>query len=178
MKKLLLIGLFLLLASQFCFGVAATMYVVPAGAGDKSGSSWANAMSSTTWETDVETNAEPGDIYYVYTGTYSLDNDWSTALNGVSTAPITIIGCSDQGDPPTEANGNDRPLIDATAADYDFKFSNSWIIKNLRVTITDDAGFRCNDKGIRINCYAYNSSETANRRAFYCSGGGGQINQL
>ena len=71
---------------------AATMYVTVAGAGDKSGSTWGNAMGLGEWETDVEATAEAGDIYYLEAGTYTLTNAFSTALDGTDVAPIKIIG--------------------------------------------------------------------------------------
>ena len=81
-----------LLIPKLCFGVAATMYVTVAGAGTKAGTSWANAFGYAEWETDYEGSAEPGDIYYVEDGTYTLTSDFSTARDGTVDSYIKVIG--------------------------------------------------------------------------------------
>ena len=44
---------------------AADMMVTNAGGGDKSGSTWANAMAFSDFETDLEGFAEAGDRYFI-----------------------------------------------------------------------------------------------------------------
>lgn len=133
-----------------------TMYVTVAGAGDKSGSSWANAMSLTEFQNDVINNAEAGDIYYVYSGTYTLTSNFTTAKNGSASAIISIIGVSDQETPPTEATGTDRPLF--ACSSYQFRIGQYWHVENLRFTITDYNGVMLNVAGILRNCKLEGSS--------------------
>lgn len=149
---------------------AATMYVTAAGAGDKSGSSWANAMGLAEWETDVENSAEAGDVYYVEEGTYTLTGAWSTALDGSTTAMISIIGVlsGTSNEPPVfsdHATGANRPLIAAGA--NSFTFDDYWHIENLRVTTTSGTGLRADTSARIVNCKSYNSSGTADREAIY-----------
>ncbi len=68
-------------------------HVTSAGAGTKSGASWANAMGEAELETDLEGSLGAGDIYYVKDGTFTLDStiDFS-ARNGTQAEPATIIG--------------------------------------------------------------------------------------
>ena len=46
----------------------ATYYTTVAGAGDKDGSSWANAFDLAEFDTQFA-SAAAGDVYYVYSGT-------------------------------------------------------------------------------------------------------------
>ena len=62
---------------------AADMYVTNTGAGDKSGSSWANAMSLTEFATDVVSNCEAGDRYFIMGGqTYTFTANINSARDG------------------------------------------------------------------------------------------------
>ena len=72
---------------------AATMYATVAGAGDKSGDTWAKAMDLAAWQADALNNSESGDIYYVAGGTYALAGGFDcNARIATAAAPISIIG--------------------------------------------------------------------------------------
>lgn len=72
---------------------AANYFVTPAGANGKTGADWENAMGEAEFEADLEANAEPGDVYYIASGTYTLDSAYdSSAKDGTAAAPISIIG--------------------------------------------------------------------------------------
>lgn len=155
---------------------AATMYVTVAGAGDKSGSSWSNAMDLAAWEADVVPNAEAGDVYNLYsdgddvytiTGSLACDND------GTSTAPIYVIGVSDQGTPPTEATGSARPTI-AIGANA-LSFDNYWQIRGFQFTGTGTNVARGDEFTIIRNCKGINSSGSADRIMFRLGGGSAKV---
>ncbi len=146
---------------------AATMYVTPAGAGDKSGSTWANAMGTGEWETDLLAGAEAGDIYYVLSGTYTLTQamDFSARV-GTTANPIQIIGVDNEASPVTTADwaySTDRPLIAAAA--NAFRAGNYTNFKNFRMTTTDANGFHMN-RGHHYNLASLNESTTDDRYAF------------
>lgn len=144
----------------------ATYYVDPSGAGGKDGSDWDNAFGLGEWETHLEGSAAAGDFYYVKGGTYTFTSNISTAKDGTATNPITIIGVNSgtTNEPPISsdwATGANRPLMAAAA--YDFIFDNYWIIRNLRVTITDIYGLRADQGALIVNCNSNNSSGSAGR---------------
>lgn len=132
------------------------IYVTVAGAGDKGGSTWANAMGRAEWETDLEAPASADDVYYVEEGTYTLTEDIDcSAINGTSNAPITIIGVKSgtSNEPPVfsdHAFTTARPLIAAGA--YKWWFGDYWIFKNLRLTTTETWGFRTDAYSVFVNC--------------------------
>lgn len=136
-----------------------TMYVTVAGAGDNQGSTWARAFALADWLDDMTNNAEAGDLYNVYTGTYTLVGDFSTALDGSATNPIRIVGVSDQGVPPTPATGDDRPLIAANTRQC--RWGDYWEVNRVRGTTTEAQGFRVDAGGKFINCNGNNSSGAA-----------------
>lgn len=161
----LILSLFLVLA-RVGFCAPATMYVTPAGDGDNSGDSWANAMSLSDWESDCEVSAEAGDIYYVAGGTYTLTNDFSCPNDGVSTSAIKIIGVKSgtTAEPPTASDWaytTDRPLINCSA--YQFTLGDYWWIMNLQGTSTDNEGFKHNARSLFYNVKVTNSSASAGR---------------
>jgi len=145
----------------------ATMYVTVAGAGDKSGSSWANAMGYAEFETDFEGSAAAGDIYYVMSGTYTLTSNLLSSLDGTAASMINVIGVSDESE--TEAQGTDRPFFDGGAS-YGVRVDNYWQWKNCRFEGEQTYVLR-GDTGTKvINCKADNSSGTADRSAIDIEG--------
>jgi hypothetical protein len=147
------------------------IYVTVAGAGNKGGSTWANAMGLAEWETDLEAPASADDVYWVEEGTYTLTEDIDdTLVDGTATAPIRIIGVvsGTSNEPPVfsdHAFGTDRPLIAAAANMW--RFGDYWIFKNLRHTTTEAQGWTCQNGCVFYNCSSNNSSGTADRVAFY-----------
>lgn len=135
---------------------AATMYVTVTGAGDKSGDSWANAMDLSAWENDVENNMETGDEYRVYSGTYTLTNNWNTTQSGGN-----VIGVQDQVGEGTPAVGDNRPLIAAGA--YEFTFYGYHFFRNIRVTTAAAFGFEASIRVTYENCKV---TQTSTGRGF------------
>lgn len=173
MKKILVL---VMLMASWGFGAAATMYVTPAGAGDKSGSAWANAMGLAEWQTDVQSNAEEGDIYYVKGGTYTLTGNWSTARTAtfnLSTIQVIGVKATTTAEPPTVtdyAYNDDRPLIAASTYTFDWVSpAKGWVFKNLRVTTAASYGFRVYQYTRIENCKSTNTAATASYNAFYAS---------
>lgn len=157
---------------------ATIMYVIVAGAGDKSGSSWANAMGLGEWETDVEGSAEAGDIYYVEEGTYALTGAWDTALDGISAEPIYIIGVKSgtSNEPPVfsdHAFTTARPIIACGA--NNFYFDDYWIIKNLEITGTATSATLKADTGSVIQNVKSNNTGAGGRIAIWNGGTAGRF---
>lgn len=170
--RLLIIFLLMIsvLIPSVCQGAAATMYVTPAGAGDKSGSSWANAMGLTEWKTDMSNAMEPGDIYYLAGGTYTITANTEFTRDGTTANPIKIIGVKSgtTAEPPTTSDyayGTDRPLIATGAYYFYFGTANYFIVYNLQWTTTDNYGLAFGMGSTVKNCKSTNSG-AATRDAF------------
>jgi len=169
-KKLLLTLALSFLTVTNVFSAPATMYVTVAGAGDKGGSTWANAMGYAEWETDCETLVEAGDIYYVAGGTYTLTSDMACYFApGTSALPIQVIGVASgtSNEPPVFSDwayGTDRPLIAGGA--YNFGWDDYITIKNLRATTTDTSCIFVDYNGFIYNTKVENTSGTAGRSGF------------
>lgn len=176
MKTKLFLTLLLLLIPSICFGAAATMYVTVAGAGDNSGDSWANAMSYSDWETDMEGSAEAGDIYYVAGGTYTLTSDMNAStLDGTGTNNIKVIGVksgtTNEGASIVFSDwafGTDRPLI--AGGSYAFKVGDYWQVRNIRMTSTANQAMYLDSASLFNNCYLDYSSSNSSSIGFYMNG--------
>lgn len=135
---------------------ANNIYVTVTGAGDKGGSTWANAMGRAEWETDLEAPVSADDVYYVEEGTYTLTEDIDcSAIDGTSIAPIKIIGVKTgtSNEPPVfsdHAFTTARPLI--AAGGNQWWFGDYWIIKNIRITTAETWGFRADAYSQFVNC--------------------------
>ncbi len=181
MKKLL--TLFLILNLYFpslCFGVADELYVTVAGAGDNSGTTWANAMALADWETDAGTAcaSEAGDKYYVEEGTYTLTEAWNCPNDGTTTNMIEITGVKSgtTNEPPVLADWaftTARPLIAAAANTFDF--DDRWLIRNIQVTTTAAEGISASISSYIENIKSTNSSGTGDRMAIVIDSAGGQV---
>lgn len=163
--------------------MAATYYYVDSTKSNgNDGSSWANAFSTSDFETSIENlGAGVTDVYYfIKGGTYS---NWSAsnivpADRGTTALPCYIIGVK-SGTTNVGANivlsdyayGTDRPLFSGGAYGIGGANTASWIVKNIILTTTGSTGLSI--AGTKINCKATNTSTTANRPALY---GGININ--
>lgn len=152
MKKLIFI--LILLMNTIAFGAAADMMVTQAGGGDKSGSTWANAMAETDFVADLEASAEAGDRYFIK-GNLTLSESYDTALSGEHTAPIWIIGVESDttAEPPTSADWayeTDRPTI--TTGDNTFVLEDHYRVMNLIVTSTTGSCIVADTYTHIINC--------------------------
>lgn len=144
---------------------AEEMAVTVVGAGDKSGTNgagaadWDNAMDMAAFIADVEGAAEAGDIYWVESGEYIMNEDVAAGNDGVANSPITIIGVKDKNEPPTFADwavaSGDRPLF--TMAGFAFSVDNYWIVYNIRATGTDTWVLRGDTNTFFYNCKGDNS---------------------
>ncbi len=134
-KFLILISL--LLIPSICFG-ADDMLVTPAGAGNKDGTTWGNAMSITEFATDWASASIAGDRYFLAGGTYTFTGHISTnARDGTALAPVQVIGVKSgtTNDPPNIddwAFGDDRPVL--TQGAYLFQYDMWASFRNLRGT--------------------------------------------
>jgi len=169
MKKLMLI-LILFFATQL-FAAADYLHVTVAGAGNNDGQTWANAFSMTDFITDVNTNAEPGDVYYIKGGTtFTLPADTPIVADndGTAVAPIYIIGvlaATTHEDAAVVladyAYDTDRPLFDAAANTEELTFDDYWMIKNLRFLTNSGNGIQADIGSTFENCYSANNKNTA-----------------
>jgi len=154
----------------------ATYRVTPAGAGDKGGSTWANAMDYAAWETKVEGDVAAGDIFYVRPeqdgGGFTLTSDFTPAVSGTITAPIKVIGVKKEttNENPVFSDwayGDDRPLI--TGGAYGFGrglTADYWHYYNLRVTGTLEPVLYIYRYGVVFNCKAHNINNSSPRYTF------------
>ena len=144
---------------------AETMYVTVAGAGDKSGDTWAKAMDLAAWSTDSLNNSEADDIYYVMEGTYTLTGGFDcNGRTGSAVAPISVIGVKSgtSNEPPilTDwAAGDARPLI--AAGGNIFRSGTYWKLFNLRETATGSFGIMPYTKSIGYNLKSSGSCVSA-----------------
>ena len=121
---------------------AATMYVTVAGAGAKDGTTWANAFDLAAWILDMTNNLEPGDIYYIEDGTYTLTANFVPALDGTAALPIHLIGVKARttNEPPVLSDwaiaDADRPVIASGANAWQFDLY--WQFRNLQKTGTTE----------------------------------------
>jgi hypothetical protein len=137
MRRFLLALILNVFIAVNCFAAAATMYVTPAGAGNKSGSSWSNAMGLTELIADLSGADEAGDIYYLAGGTYTLTGSSAFYANGTDTNPISIIGVNSgtTNEPPTSSDwayGDNRPLITQGGYYWNTNDRAIYFIRNLR----------------------------------------------
>lgn len=141
--------------------MAADFLVTPAGAGTKSGATWANAMGLTEFEAAAEGTAVLGDRFFPRAdGTYTLTNAFSTVLDGSTASPIKIIGVASgtTNEPPVFsdwASGDGRPLIACGA--NTFQLDNNWQVFNLRFTSSNAPCLRSDTSGVWCNCKVTNS---------------------
>lgn len=163
MKKILFTILFCFICN-FAFGAAATMYVTSAGAGTKLGNDWDNAMGEAEFETDIEGNAEAGDIYYVAGGTYTLDSDIISTKNGTAASPIFIIGVvsGTTNEPPVYSDwafGDNRPLLTDGGSTYYFRIGTYVHVYNLRLQSNRaSVGFSISSYCVIFNCKSTNTA--------------------
>ena len=93
----------------------ANKYVTPAGAGDKDGSSWENAFGATEFFADIQTGGSiaDGDIYYLFTGTYTPTSALTILGNKVQFIGVenqTTLALAQIGNRPLIAMGGNRHL--------------------------------------------------------------------
>jgi len=158
-----------LLLGSVCNAAAATMYATAAGAGGKTGVDWDNAFGAAELYDDIEDNSEAGDVYYVYSGTYTLGEPIAAgARNGTAAAPIEIIGVdSTANEPPLAtqwAAGSDRPLLEFVA--NQFLLGDYWVLRNLRFTTAHANGLMADDDNTVVNCKGQQTSGTVNYEVF------------
>lgn len=87
LPSLLLFLLALLLVGVYPVRAASARFVTPGGAGNRDGSSWANALPAIQAALD---QAQPGDVIYLADGDY--DEDLVTKRHGAPGQPITLVG--------------------------------------------------------------------------------------
>jgi len=169
-----------LLFSVLCSYVNATTYrVTPAGAGNKDGSSWANAMDYAAWEAHAEADSNgvaPGDIYYFRPeedgSGFTLTSHFISAVSGTATAPIKIIGVKKEttNENPVFSDwafGDDRPSITNGGAVFgSYTANNYWHYYNLRLTGTNQPVLGIASYGIVFNCKAHNIDDSLAKYAF------------
>lgn len=163
---------------------AATMYVVPGGAGVKDGTTWAKAFSEVELQADLEGGAggvEAGDIYYIAEGTYTCSAAWDcSAVTGTAAAPITFIGVktgtsneppvlADWSDANLSGGADDRPIIDAAANVC--HFGDCFKFYNIIFKSTTTSGIDTETYPVCYNCKFIGESGSNDRPACNNSGG-------
>ena len=162
MKKIL-VFLIVLFISVTAFGQADFLHVTAAGAGNNDGQTWANAFAMADFTTDVTTNAEAGDVYYLMDGAYTPGATWSNAGHGTAVAAISIIGVktgtTNEDGAVVESDysyGGDRPVIDMEANAW--SVGDYWAVKNLDITSTSAFSILGAGNFMVQNCKVYNTN--------------------
>jgi hypothetical protein len=109
------------------------LFLIPSGAGDKSGSSWDNALDQSMLSSAVNEMLKPGDILRLGSGVYP-DASLPIKQGGLKDQPVRITGV-DRGDglPLFQATWSaDKPDKGATAISIDSGVSNL-ILSGLRL---------------------------------------------
>ena len=160
--------------------MAAESYAVTvAGAGTKAGTAggvadWDNAMDMAAWLADMINNAEPGDIYYIEDGTYTLTGAFQTVLNGSAALPVKLIGVKTgtTNEPPVLSDWSladaDRPVI-ATGANG-WRFNDYYQFYNMSKTGTTE--WRSDIYPLWQNCKTLNSNGGASNGIYNQQGSG------
>ena len=151
------------------------MYVTVNGSGGSpnGGTGWGDAFSMAEFLTDLTTNSESGDIYYVDSGTYTVGGAVDVARSGSPTGEIRIIGVTGQNTPVTIddwATGDDRPLFDLEG--NVFAVDNWWANCNLRFSGTATTMVRGDAGTLWKTCKFERTTAGATSQALYIAGSG------
>jgi len=144
-------------------------HVTAAGAGDKSGDSWANAMDEAAFKAHLEGAVVAGDVHFVKDDTYTLDSSIdSSARSGTAVSPIVIIGVK-SGTTNEGANvaysdwsrdAADRPFFDCVT--FKITTGDYYVLRNLSLEGSDTEVLEVGLVNIVENCKGYNDSGVAN----------------
>lgn len=151
---------------------ATTMYATPSGAGSKNGSDWDNAFDTSALVSDMYSNSEAGDLYYLAPGTYTLTGNLAIAntRDGTGTAPIRIIGTTAVGST-VEATGSSRAVI--AIGNYNLIIAGDhWQSFGIVFsgTKTDSYAIQIGPYTVLRNCKASNSGAGASTQAIQTNG--------
>lgn len=135
-------------------------YLTPNGDGTKSGIDWDNAGDNALLTTLLTTGgAQPGDIVYLYSGSYSTATSIPSA-NGLVSNRLTYIGVSNK-ESLTPAQGIDRPQINTGAVYFRTPTYTDWA--NINITNSHQISMSCNTGALMMNCEVKSTySGTAN----------------
>lgn len=151
-------------------------HVTSAGAGNKTGSSWSNAMGEAEFETDIEGTVTGNDVYFIKGGTYTLDSAYdSSARDGTIIAPISFIGVksttTNEGSAVVFsdwATGGDRPFFDCVT--YAVTLGDFYITRNIYFQGSSTTGVRFGISCIVENCKFDNDYGSSSSRYACYSG--------
>lgn len=125
------------------------------------------AMSmASTLDDDIFEACVPGNTVTVKSGTYTLGETVTIAIDGSTTVPIKVIGYTTT--PGDTCTGTNRPLFDCGA--NGFGTGDNWHWINMRYTGTASAVLNLGLPQTVVNCKSTNTSTTASRTAIQCSG--------
>jgi len=149
-------------------------HVTDAGAGDKSGDSWANAMDEAAFESHLEGAVVAGDVHFVMDGSYTLDSDIDfNARDGTEVSPIVIIGVksgtTNEGAAVVYSDWSrdaaDRPFFDC--ATYRIHTGNFCIVRNFDLQGADYRVLQVDNDCLIENCRADNDYGSSAERYAY-----------
>jgi len=152
-------------------------HITDAGAGDKSGDSWGNAMDEPAFETHLEGAVVAGEVHFIKDGSYTLDSDIdSSARDGTAVSPTALIavkaGTTNEGANVVYSDwsrdASDRPFFDCNA--YLFKVGDFHIVRNLDLEGADVRVLEVGVGGLVENCKSHNDDAVAG--AQYALNGG------
>lgn len=149
----------------------ATKYVTPEGAGDKDGSSWANAFGTAELATNIASSGN-GDIFYIFSGNYTLTGNVSCASSIISNYR-QFIGISDQ-DNMTIATGTNKPVI--IASTYTWDYNAYFYVRGIKHTCSNMAGIELANSTVIHDCEGIQLGEGSTRKVWSGADGSVAIN--
>ena len=130
----------LMLAGVLCASAsfATDYYVSVDGSGEKSGSSWENAIAFTEMYSNINTKYKNGDVFYFQGGTYYVPAKVPTVSNGYSfigatTGTPTVFSGDVNGDG-VATEGDASTLLFIQLATKNGDTSKHFVVKNLTLT--------------------------------------------
>jgi hypothetical protein len=134
--------------------ISGYFHVTPSGAGTRTGLDWTNAFSEADFESHIESSGNAGYVYFVASGTYTLDSSYDcSARDAGALAPISIIGVKGN---TTNVSGNitysdwatsagDRPFFDCVT--FSITLGDYYLVRNIYFQ-----GSAANVVGAGTNC--------------------------
>jgi hypothetical protein len=160
----------------------ANKYVTPEGAGNKDGSDWDNAFGAAEFYNDYITAVAAGDIYYLFTGTYTYTGgaNFRAFATGTYAAPIQLIGIKNQETMAVADTESNAPSLVLGAYYLYFTQRSSQMFSHVKVTGTGGAVLygAADSSGSYVfyRCWCINTSTAAskycftfNNQIYYCN---------
>lgn len=157
-------------------------YVAAGGAGAKDGAAWSSAYDEAAFETAIESGSLATDtIFFIKSGTYTLDSAYVMSVNGGYNLPIVFIGVlsttTNEGTSVVYSDwafGTDRPLFACAA--YSITLTQYVYLKNIRFTTTANPGITMGGGNLIHTCKFTNGYNGSGQYAIVTANGFNALN--